>query len=80
MGRSFSARHPKTYAALVKARAGYGGTDETLYSFLAASHGYNVIQRGSRKTAGTYMVTLDRSALTMSTKTIKNAQQGMTNW
>lgn len=80
MGRAFSARHPKTYAALVKARAGYGGTDETLYSFLAASHGYNVIQRGSRKTVGTYMVTLDRSALTMSTKTIKNAQQGMTNW
>lgn len=80
MGRSFSARNPKTYAALVKARAGYGGADETLYSFLAASHGYNVIQRGPRKRVGTYMVTLDRSVLTMSTKTIKNAQQGMTNW
>lgn len=80
MGRVFSSRHPKTYAALVNARAGYGGTYETLYSFLAASHGYNVIQKGSTKRAGTYMVTLDRSVLTMSTKTIKTARQGMTNW
>ena len=80
MGRTFSARHPKTYAALVSARAGYGGTNETLYSFLAASHGYNVIQRDSHKTAGTYMVTLDRSVLTMSTKMIKNANGSTVNW
>lgn len=80
LGKSFSASHPKTYAALVKARSGYGGADETLYSFLAASHGYNVIQRGPAKHVGTYIVTLDRSVLTMSTKIIKNAQTGMTNW
>lgn len=80
LGRKFSASHPRTYAKLAKARAGYGGSDETLYSFLAATHGYNVIQNSSTKYTGCYMVTLTRSVLTMSKKTIKNATSAMQNW
>lgn len=80
IGAQFAASHPRTYAKLVKARAGYGGADETLYSFLAASHGYNVIQRSPTKRTGGYMVTLDRSVLTMSKKTIHNASRNTRNW
>lgn len=80
LGRKFSASHPRTYAKLAKARAGYGGSDETLYSFLAATHGYNVIQNSSTKYTGCYMVTLTRGVLTMSKKTLKNATSTMQNW
>lgn len=80
LGRRFSQSHPKTYARLLQANAGYGGKKENLYSFLAASHGYNIIQNGSRRFAGMYMVALDRSALTMSSKTISNASARMSNW
>ena len=79
-GTSMGGSHPRTYAKLAKARAGYGGSDETLYSFLAATHGYNVIQNSSTKYTGCYMVTLTRSVLTMSKKTIKNATSAMQNW
>ena len=80
LSNKFTASHPRTYAKLVKARAGYGGGDETLYSFIAASHGYNVIQRSPQKHTGAYMVTLDRSVLTMSKKINKNASRYTMNW
>lgn len=80
LSNKFAASHPRTYAKLVKARAGYGGGGETLYSFIAASHGYNVIQRSPQKHTGAYMVTLDRSVLTMSKKINKNASRYTMNW
>lgn len=80
LSNKFAASHPRTYAKLAKARAGYGGGDETLYSFIAASHGYNVIQRSPQKHTGVYMVTLDRSVLTMSKKINKNASRNTINW
>ena len=80
MSRKFSISHPRTYAALVNARVGYGGKRETLYSFIAAANGYNVIQVAARRSSGSYMVTLDRSVLTMSSKIIKNANGNTVNW
>lgn len=78
--QTFRRSHPNTYAMLKAAKRGYGLNNETLYSFIAASNGYNVIQCDRKRSPGTYMVTLDRSALTMSKKKINNAYDGMDNW
>lgn len=80
MKQQFKLSHPKTYAYLINVKSGYGSLSETFNSFVAASNGYNVIQQGSNRSPGTYMVTLDRSTLTMSSKIIKNASTGMANW
>lgn len=80
-------KRPRLFAALSKAKRGsYGGDEETIYAFLAASKGYNVIVKSdytnnsTARRRGQYVITLDRSATTMSGKTISNASRGMQNW
>lgn len=78
-------KKPKLYAALIGAKRGYGRNEESLYPVLAAARGCNVIVKetfspSTTRTAGQYVVTLDRSALTMSQKTVKNATQYMNDW
>lgn len=80
-------KKPKLFAALRNAKRGdYGGDAETMYPVLAAARGCNVILNvgtrtsSTRRTQGQYIVTLDRSALTMSRKTITNADEYTTNW
>ena len=72
---------PRTFAKLLGAAAGYGGRDETLYTLLAAANGYNTIVKGfSRKaTSGDYVITLDRSATTVSS-TVKFHRSIKGNW
>lgn len=79
-------RKPKLYNALAVAKRGnYGGNPETMYPILAAARGRNVIitnywGTSTTRTGGMYVVTLDRSALTMSSKTITNATGSTPNW
>lgn len=79
-------RKPKLYNALAVAKRGdYGGNPETMYPILAAARGRNVIisnywNTSTTRTGGMYVVTLDRSALTMSRKTITNATGNTLNW
>lgn len=83
--RQLERKKPKLYAALTGAKRGYGRVEESLYPVLAAARGCNVIVRdtfssSTTRTAGQYVVTLDRSALTMSQKTVKNATTYTSNW
>lgn len=71
---------PRLYAALENAKAGYGNKRESIFPVLAASHGYNTILAHDGKHTGAYIVTLDRSALTMSSKTVSNASSRMRSW
>ena len=79
-------RKPKLYNALAIAKRGsYGGNPETMYPILAAARGKNVILdnywgNSTQRSARQYVVTLDRSALTMSSKTIANADGYTPNW
>ena len=63
----------------------YGRNEESLYPILAAARGCNVIVRDTfspqvSRSAGQYIVTLDRGALTMSKKTVAGATTYMNNW
>lgn len=81
-------KKPKLFAALRNAKRGdYGGDAETMYPVLAAARGKNVIlnvglspTRNTKRSRGQYVVTLDRSTLTMSSKTITNADGYTPNW
>ena len=79
-------RKPKLYNALAIAKRGsYGGSPETMYPILAAARGKNVILdnywgNSTQRSARQYVVTLDRSVLTMSSKTIANADGYTPNW
>lgn len=79
-------RKPKLYNALAIAKRGsYGGNPETMYPILAAARGKNVILdnywgNSTQRSARQYVVTLDRSVLTMSSKTIANADGYTPNW
>ncbi len=77
----FARSKPNTFAHLLGVSSGYGTRDETLYTLLAASHGYNTIVKGrSRKiTRGDYVITLDRSTTTVAS-TIKNCNSITNNW
>ena len=78
-------KKPRLFAAIKNAGGGYGGNAEALYPVIAASMGRNVILnnlfdgRTSRR-KGQYVVTLDRSATTMSSKKISNARGDTSNW
>ena len=83
--RQLKRQKPKLYAALIGAKRGYGRNEESLYPILAAARGCNVIVRDTfspqvSRSAGQYIVTLDRGALTMSKKTVAGATTYMNNW
>lgn len=78
-------KKPRLFAAIKNAGGGYGGNAEALYPVIAASMGRNVIfnNRFDGRTSrfkGQYVVTLDRSATTMSSKKISNARDDTSNW
>lgn len=82
-----AAKKPRLFAALSSAKRGsYGGDNETIYPFLAAAKGFNVIIKSdysnssTSRRRGQYVITLDRSVTTMSSKTINNAWRSMANW
>lgn len=78
-------KKPRLFAAIKNADGGYGGNAEALYPVIAASMGRNVILNNqyngrTNRTKSQYVVTLDRSVTTMSSKTISNAWGFTRNW
>lgn len=78
-------KKPRLFAAIKNAGGGYGGNAEALYPVIAASMGRNVILNNrfdgrSSRYKGQYVVTLDRSATTMSSKKVSNARDDTSNW
>lgn len=77
----FQKTHPITAKYLAKNRnVGYGGPDETLLPIIAATHGYNTILAHGNMNRGSYVVTLNRGATTVCSKTNDHANTGMSDW
>lgn len=77
----FQTTHPATTNYLTNTRMrGYGGSAETLLPIVAAAHGYNTILAEDSMSRGSYVVTLNRGATTVCSKTNNNANSNMKDW
>lgn len=77
----FKTSHPTTANYLINTQMrGYGGSAETLLPIVAAVHGYNTILADDSMSRGSYVVTLNRGATTVCSKTNDNAATGMSDW
>lgn len=77
--KSLKTYNPKLYRAIRNTNSSYC-SDESMRTLIAASYGYNTILCGNGKGSGDYIVTLNRSATTVSKKTTSSAGTRMQNW
>lgn len=79
--RRFTNSHPATARYLSGTKlCGYGGINETLLPIVAASYGYNTILAHNSMSRGSYIVTLNRGATTVCSKTNDHANTSMSDW